>query len=112
MAWTNAELIAAEMLTLVKVGSPHIKTPWGWASACNLLKMTSFRPEAFPIGLEALTWMVHEALTPLNYVHAIEAAVWFVERSTLEHPNQKVSVGYKIWGYWRKGQGLPALFNR
>jgi len=89
VAWTNAELIAAEMLTLVKVGSPHIKTPWGWASACNLLKMTSFRPEAFPIGLEALTWMVHEALTPLNYVHAIEAAVWFVERSTLEHPNQK-----------------------
>lgn len=50
VAWLNAEVIAAEMLALVQVASPHIKAQWAWASACNLIKMTSVRPEAFPVS--------------------------------------------------------------
>lgn len=90
VAWVNAEVIAAEMLALVQNASPHIKAQWAWASACNLIKMTSVRPEAFPVSLEALRWVVSHNLTPLNYVLALEASVWFIERAALEHPKSKV----------------------
>ncbi|WIA18254.1 hypothetical protein OEZ85_009722 [Tetradesmus obliquus] len=89
VAWLNAEVIAAEMLALVQVASPHIKAQWAWASACNLIKMTSVRPEAFPVSLEALRWVVMHSLTPLNYVLALEASVWFIERAALEHTKLK-----------------------
>eukprot|EP00878_Enallax_costatus_P015929 GHUV01016699.1.p1 GENE.GHUV01016699.1~~GHUV01016699.1.p1 ORF type:complete len:757 (+),score=260.66 GHUV01016699.1:586-2856(+) len=89
VAWINAEVIAAEMLALVQAASPHIKAQWAWASACNLIKMTSVRPEAFPVSLEALRWVVNNNLTPLNYVLALEASVWFIERAALEHPKSK-----------------------
>ncbi|KAF8061912.1 hypothetical protein HT031_004172 [Scenedesmus sp. PABB004] len=89
VAWLNAEVIAAEMLALVQVASPHVKAQWAWASACNLIKMTSVRPEAFPVSLEALRWVVVHSLTPLNYVLALEASVWFIERAALEHPKLK-----------------------
>ncbi|KIY92709.1 hypothetical protein MNEG_15254 [Monoraphidium neglectum] len=72
VAWDNAEAIAAEMLALVQAASPHIKAQWAWASA--------------------LSWVVREALTPLNYVLAVEAAVWFVERAAAEHPAMKPEV--------------------
>jgi hypothetical protein len=49
--------------------------------------------------------VVREALTPLNYVLAVEAAVWFVERAAAEHPAMKVCVlrggggdGWRLWG--------------
>jgi hypothetical protein len=35
---------------VAQVASPHIKAQWAWASACNLIKMTSVRPEAFPVS--------------------------------------------------------------
>eukprot|EP00775_Hariotina_reticulata_P002968 gene2968-3253_t len=89
VAWLNAEVIAVEMLALVQVAAPHIKAQWAWASACNLIKMTSVRPEAFPVSLEALWLLVAHSLTPLNYVLALEATVWFIERSAMEHPKQK-----------------------
>eukprot|EP00877_Chromochloris_zofingiensis_P013112 jgi/Chrzof1/8054/UNPLg00099.t1 len=92
VAWMNAAIIAGEILSLVKVASPHIRQQWAWASVCNLIKMTSVRPEAFPISLQALDWVVHEAMTPLNYVLAMEATVWFVERAALEHPDHKEQV--------------------
>lgn len=38
------------LLLLLQVASPHIKAQWAWASACNLIKMTSVRPEAFPVS--------------------------------------------------------------
>ena len=53
VAWLNAEVIAVEMLSLVQVAAPHIKAQWAWASACNLIKMTSVRPEAFPVSAAA-----------------------------------------------------------
>lgn len=95
----NAAIIAGEILSLVKVASPHIRQQWAWASVCNLIKMTSVRPEAFPISLQALDWVVHEAMTPLNYVLAMEATVWFVERAALEHPDHKV--GDSGWSGFR-----------
>jgi hypothetical protein len=41
------------------------------------------------VSLEALWWVVAHSLTPLNYVLALEATVWFIERSAMEHPKQK-----------------------
>ena len=41
---------------------------------------------------QALSWVVQEALTPLNFVLAADAAVWFVERAAAEHPAVKVCV--------------------
>jgi hypothetical protein len=85
-----AEQIAGELLVLVKVGAPHVRTSWGWLSVCNLLKMTSIKPEALPSALEALGWLVAEGLGPLNYVHALEAGVWLVERAAETSPALKV----------------------
>lgn len=34
----------------LQVAAPQIKAQWAWASACNLIKMTSVRPEAFPVS--------------------------------------------------------------
>jgi hypothetical protein len=47
------------------------------------------RPEAFPTSFEALQWVVNECLTPLNYLLAMEACGWFVERAALEHTERK-----------------------
>jgi hypothetical protein len=44
------------------------------------------------VSLEALHWVVLHSLTPLNYVLALEASVWFIERAALEHPKLKVRV--------------------
>jgi hypothetical protein len=44
------------------------------------------------VSLEALRWVVLHSLTPLNYVLALEASVWFIERAALEHPKLKVRV--------------------
>jgi hypothetical protein len=41
------------------------------------------------VSLEALRWVVLHSLTPLNYVLALEASVWFIERAALEHPKLK-----------------------
>jgi hypothetical protein len=45
------------------------------------------------VSLEALRWVVLHSLTPLNYVLALEASVWFIERAALEHPKLKVGSG-------------------
>jgi hypothetical protein len=50
-------------------------------------------PPPHPPPLQALAWIVREALTPLNFVLAVEAAVWFVERAAAEHPDLKVGRG-------------------
>jgi hypothetical protein len=42
------------------------------------------------VSLEALWWVVLHNLTPLNYVLALEASIWFIERAAMEHPKQKV----------------------
>lgn len=42
------------------------------------------------VSLEALWWVVQHNLTPLNYVLALEASIWFIERAAMEHPKQKV----------------------
>lgn len=41
---------SAAAAAVMQVASPHIKAQWAWASACNLIKMTSVRPEAFPVS--------------------------------------------------------------
>lgn len=45
------------------------------------------------VSLEALWWVVQHNLTPLNYVLALEASIWFIERAAMEHPKQKVRGG-------------------
>jgi hypothetical protein len=45
------------LLLSPQVASPHIKAQWAWASACNLIKMTSVRPEAFPVSCH---WLENE----------------------------------------------------
>lgn len=42
------------------------------------------------VSLEALWWVVVHNLTPLNYVLALEASIWFIERAAMEHPKHKV----------------------
>jgi hypothetical protein len=42
------------------------------------------------VSLEALWWVVLHNLTPLNYVLALEASIWFIERAAMEHPKDKV----------------------
>lgn len=46
------------------------------------------------VSLEALWWVVLHNLTPLNYVLALEASIWFIERAAMEHPKQKVGLVY------------------
>lgn len=52
------------------------------------------------VSLEALWWVVLHNLTPLNYVLALEASIWFIERAAMEHPKQKVRAGWLRWTAW------------
>jgi hypothetical protein len=65
---------------------PHVVRasahPWSVVSKLILLLCQ--------VSLEALRWVVLHSLTPLNYVLALEASVWFIERAALEHPKLKV----------------------
>jgi hypothetical protein len=47
-------------------------------------------------------------LTPLNYVLALEASIWFIERAAMEHPKDKVR--RFLYRSWSTGcsQGLAA----
>ncbi len=56
---------------------------------------------------KALSWVVNEALTPLNFVLAVEATVWFVERAAAEHTD--LQVGRKGW---RSGRPVGRLNRR
>ena len=68
--------------------TPHAKPP-----PQHTRTHTHTHTPLYPLFLypQALSWVVREALTPLNYVLAAEAVVWFVERAATEHPATKAS---------------------
>ncbi|KAK9828895.1 hypothetical protein WJX72_002652 [[Myrmecia] bisecta] len=81
-AWDLATRVATEVLSLVKVSAPFIKSVRGWRTICKLITMTSLHPEAAGTAFEALVLVTRDAslLTPLSFMPCLETAVTFLER--------------------------------
>jgi brefeldin A-resistance guanine nucleotide exchange factor 1 len=91
-AWALAEVIATDVLALVKSSGPYIRTEQDWRTIAALIRMTSVRPEAVPAAFEALSVACRDpaALSSESYMPLLETCLQLIDRYKGSHPEAAV----------------------
>jgi brefeldin A-resistance guanine nucleotide exchange factor 1 len=91
-AWSLSEVIANDILGLVKSSGPYIRTEADWRTISALIRMTSARAEAVPAAFEALSVACRDtgALSAESYMPLLETCLQLIDRYKGPHPEAAV----------------------